>query len=161
MSCDAAALALSLHLAAYEPAAGTARLFPISTATAPANPLAREPLFADIVKRASALERQVDAWRTALPVGPPDAFESKLGELSALDMQGHVELAKRGTDGDLKCILKGISQDLPKKLAALKAAPTDADRKTAASELFYLLRDNVEVVTTPAKVQSSDTATGA
>ena len=160
MSCDAAALALSLHLAAYEPAIGGARLFPISTAVAPANPLVKEPLFADIVKRASALEHQVDGWKTALPAAPPEAFDAQLAELSALDMQGHVELAKRGTDGDLKCILRGISQDLPKKLAALKAAPTDADRKTAASELFYLLRDNVEVVTTPAKVQSSDPVTG-
>jgi hypothetical protein len=73
-------------------------------------------------------------------------------------MEGHVTLAKRGTDGDLKCILKGISQDLPKKVAALKDAPTPADRRTAAAELYFLLRDNVEVVTTPAKVTSTDVA---
>jgi hypothetical protein len=156
MSCDAAALALSLHFAALEPAPGLARLLPISTATAPANPLAAEPLFADIVTRAGRLQRQADAWRSAPLAAPPAAFEAQVGELAALDMQGHETLAKRGTDGDLKCILKGIAQDLPKKLADLKAAATPADRKGAAEELFYLLRDNVEVVTTPPKAQSSD-----
>ena len=157
MSCDAAALALSLHLAQADAAmAAQPRLIPISTATAPMNPLAKEPLFADIVKRAAALEREADAWRKAPPPAAPATFEAKAAELSALDMQGHVELAKRGTDGDLKCILKGISQDLPKKVAAMKTALTADERKLAVSELYYLLRDNVEVVTTPAKVTSTD-----
>ncbi len=159
MSCDAAALALSLHFAAFEPTLGGApRLMPISTASAPMSPLVKEPMFADIVKQASALERQVDAWRTAPPAAPSPAFEAKLAQLSTADMAGHVELAKRGTDGDLKCILRGISQDLPKKLAALKDAPGLPERKTAAAELYFLLRDNVEVVTTPAKVTSTDVA---
>lgn len=159
MSCDAAALALSLHLAAADAAmTASPRLIPISTATAPMNPLAREPLFADIVKRAASLERQVGAWRTAPPAAAPAAFASQTAELSALDMQGHVELAKRGTDGDLKCILKGISQDLPKKVAALQTALTADDRKLAVSDLYFLLRDNVEVITTPPKETSTDKA---
>ena len=158
MSCDAAALALSLHFAAYEPTLGGApRLLPISTAAAPVSALSREPMFAAIVKRAGALERQADAWRKT-PAAPSPAFEAQLAELSSMDMAGHVELAKRGTDGDLKCILKGISQDLPKKLAALKEAPGLPEKKTAAAELYFLLRDNVEVVTTPAKVTSTDVA---
>ena len=128
----------------------------VSTASAPANPLAQEPLFADIVARAARLQREVDGWRTRPPAAPPAAFQARLDALSALDMRGHVELAQRGTDGDLKCILKGISQDLPKKLEALRTAQTVADRRTAVSDLYYLLRDNVEVVTTPPKAQSSD-----
>jgi hypothetical protein len=64
-------------------------------------------------------------------------------------MQGHVELAKRGTDGDLKCILRGISQDLPKKLADLTAAKTGPDQDQALRDMSYLLNDNVEVITAP------------
>lgn len=157
MSCDAAALALSLHLAQADAAMNAApRLIPISTAAAPMNPLAREPLFSDIVKRAASLEKQVGSWRAAPPSAAPASFADQAAQLSALDMQGHVELAKRGTDGDLKCILKGISQDLPKKVAALQTALTADDRKLAVSDLYYLLRDNVEVITTPPKQTSTD-----
>jgi hypothetical protein len=60
-----------------------------------------------------------------------------------------VLLAARGTDGDLKCILKGISQDLSVKLKALEAAPDAKARLQAVKELTYLLRDNVEVITSP------------
>ena len=156
MSCDAAAaLAMKLHLAAYEPDPASARLLPVSTAPAP---LLREALFSDIVARAAGLEKEVDRWRAAPPAAVSPAFEARLAALSEQDMKGHVTLAARGTDGDLKCILKGIAQDLPKKLDALKTARADADRRSAAEELYYLLRDNVEVVTTPAKVQSSDAA---
>ena len=74
-------------------------------------------------------------------------------------MKGHVTLAGRGTDGDLKCILKGIAQDMPKKVAALRAAPA-ADRRPALDELWHLLRDNVEVVTAPPTATSTDVAAG-
>ncbi len=43
-----------------------------------------------------------------------DAFGLKIGELSDLDMKGHVTLKERGAVDDLKCILRGISQDLPR-----------------------------------------------
>ena len=74
--------------------------------------------------------------------------------LSALDMQGHVQLAKSGQDGDLKCILKGISQDLPLKLQAMMSAPSGMAEDAALKDMFYLLRDNVEVITTPPKAGS-------
>ncbi len=66
-----------------------------------------------------------------------------------MDMKGHLELAKRGTDGDLKCILKGISQDLPKRLADLETADDPSKREAALKEMSYLLIDNVEVITAP------------
>ncbi len=159
MSCDAAALALSLHLAAVRADAGGPRLLRVASAPPPvaANPLAREPLFASIVAGAGRLKGEVDTLRrkSAVPAADVDAEVAKLSEL---DMQGHLELAKRGTDGDLKCILRGISQDLPRKLAAVRAAADPADRRSALDELWYLLRDNMDVVTTPASTSSTDTA---
>ena len=159
MSCDAAALALSLHLAALRADAGPVRLLRVASAPPPApiNPLVREPLFASIVAGAGRLQGEVDALRRKGT--PPDpALDAEVAKLSDLDMQGHVELAKRGTDGDLKCILRGISQDLPRKVAAVRAAGDPAGRRSALDELWFLLRDNVEVVTTPASATSTDKA---
>ena len=60
-----------------------------------------------------------------------------------------VTLAKRGTDGDLKCILRGIAEDMPLKVEAVRTAATPAERRVAVEELAYLLNDNVEVITAP------------
>jgi hypothetical protein len=154
MSCDAAALSVHLWLAAVhrDPAAESARLLrTVAAVEQPLHPLAREPLYADIVARARALKRQVEAYRKAGGATPGfDGFKGKVAELSALDMKGHLDLAKRGTDGDLKCILKGISQDLPKKLDELAAA-TGPAREKALADMSYLLNDNVEVITAPPK----------
>jgi hypothetical protein len=143
MSCGiaiAAALLLSdpnVALAAAQPAAAPGA--PISVAS--------EPLFADIVARSSALKAVVDGWN-----GAPtefDAFRARAAELAAMDMQAHLVLKERGTDGDLKCILRGISEDIPLKVAAVEAATSDEARATALAELSYLLNDNVEVITAP------------
>ena len=159
MSCDIA-LSTAILLAALHPG-GAGRppltlvaLADAQSAAAPAqNPLAREPLYADIIRRALALRSEVTTYRAAPPSTTAlpgfDAFKADVGVLSTLDMQGHVDLAKRGTDGDLKCILKGISQDLPRKLAEVEQAGTPEARGTALQDMFYLLRDNVEVITSP------------
>ena len=142
MSCDAAASLAFFWLAATGPVS------PTMAHAAPPPMVAQEPLFMDIVHRAKTLKKQADALRGAdRPI--PDAFKTAIGELSELDMQGHLTLAKRGTDGDLKCILRGISQDLPLKLAALTAAPDRKARDGALKEMSYLLNDNVEVITAP------------
>jgi hypothetical protein len=152
MSCDVA-LAAFLVLASAQPGPPPVAIPAVAAPTS----VAAEPLFADIVRRAGKLKAQVDGYRTpdlkaaaaarALPGF--DGFEARIGELAALDMKGHVELAARGTDGDLKCILKGISQDLGVKLHALAAAPTGAAQDLALRDMDYLLRDNVEVITAP------------
>jgi hypothetical protein len=163
MSCDVAMTSAAILFAAFHAApapvssAAPPRLEWIATATAVAveNPLAREPLYADIVGRATALKGEVAAYRAGPPTAAPaalpgfDRFKADIGALSALDMQGHFDLAKRGTDGDLKCILKGISQDLPRKLTELEQAATPDARSAALQDMFYLLRDNVEVITSP------------
>ena len=143
MSCDAAASLAFFWLAATGPMHPTGM-----AAAAPPPAVAQEPLFVDIVKRAGKLKAEVNAFMGAdKPI--TDAFKTQVGELSDLDMQGHLTLAKRGTDGDLKCILRGISQDLPLKLAAVTAAPDRKARIAALKERAYLLNDNVEVITAP------------
>jgi hypothetical protein len=149
MSCDVA-------MAAYLLLASTGPGGPAPGAAPPA--VASEPLFVDIIGRADRLKGEVEAYRrteglTASPaaVALPgmSRFQADVEALAALDMQGHLELAKRGTDGDLKCILKGISQDLPTKLKQLQAAQTGAAEDTALRDMAYLLNDNVEVITAP------------
>lgn len=166
MSCDVAAAAFALHLAALHPgppAADAAWLLPAAAgvpAHARVNTLAREPLFASIVDSATRLEARVDGWRRAAAPSADQlaAFRPQVSALSSLDMRGHLELAKRGTDGDLKCILRGISQDLPRKLDAVAAARDRAAVHSALDELYALLRDNVEVVTSPPRDSSTDVA---
>ncbi len=158
MSCDIA-MSAAILLASFHPGAReTPRLMLAALAETPApaaaeNPLAREPLYADIVHRAGVLKSEVAAYRAApaglAPLPAFDAFKTDISALSALDMQGHVDLAKRGTDGDLKCILKGISQDLPRKLGEVEQAATADARSAALQDMFYLLRDNMEVITSP------------
>ena len=136
MSCEAIAAAAFLWLASSASAA--------TPAAAPAVSVSQEPLFADIVRRAAALKAEVDG-------GAPEmtGLKARVGELAALDMKGHVTLRERGTDGDLKCILKGIAEDLPLKLAAVEAAKDERARKLAFDDLAYLLNDNVEVIQAP------------
>ena len=152
MSCDAFAFSAMLWLASTAPVAAPASA--PSAVIAPA-PVAGDPLFADIVRRAARLKAEAEGMRKAnldgsLAAIPAFAgFKAEIAALADLDMKGHVLLAQRGTDGDLKCILRGISQDLPVKLHDLEAAATAHDRDLALREMTYLLRDNVEVITAP------------
>ena len=158
MSCDVA-MAAYLFLASAGPGAPPPQV--VATLEAPKS-VASQPLFVDIVKRAGRLRGEVEHYRTpALKAAAAaqslpgfDKFKSDLAELAALDMQGHVELAKTGQDGDLKCILKGISQDLPLRLKDLMAAATGPAEDNALRDMSFLLRDNVEVITTPPKAGS-------
>jgi hypothetical protein len=138
-SCAAAASAALLWLAA-----GPQGL-PKAPPTPPAA-VALEPLFADIVTRAKALKAEAASFKAA---AVSDHFRQGVKELSDLDMMGHVLLAERKLDGDLKCILKGIAEDLPLKLQALDEAKEPKARKEALEDMTYLLNDNVEVITAP------------
>ncbi|MBI1405226.1 MAG: hypothetical protein GC145_03765 [Caulobacter sp.] len=157
MSCDAIAAAALLWMApmgAAAPAVApqTVQLIHVDAAV---SPLASEPLFADIVARAGALGQKAQGWKGKdIPPAEFANFSTEIYALADLDMKGHVLLKERGTDGDLKCILKGISQDLPVKLDAVNTAANGPARDAALTDLFYLLRDNVEVITTPAVVTS-------
>lgn len=152
MSCDIAVAAF-LMFSSTTPGAPAARITP---AVAAAAPVAGEPLFKDIVGRAGRLKARVETYRKALgPAAVPfvlpefDLFRAEIGQLAVLDQQGHELLKARGADGDLKCILHGISQDLPLKLAAVTAARTGHDQDQALRDMAYLLNDNIEVITAP------------
>lgn len=150
MSC---ALALAAALAASAPAPVAA---PATQSPSLAAALASEPLYADIVARAQALHREVAAFRgeglkggAAKPWPGLAGVKARAAALAELDMQGHRDLAARGVDGDLKCILKGIAEDLPRKIEQLEAARTGADQDAALSDLLYLLDDNAGVLLAP------------
>jgi hypothetical protein len=151
MSCDVAVAAF-LMFASAGPGAPAPQSFAIA---APVS-VAKEPLFADIVRRAGGLKAEVEAYRhrvsaSATPMALPrfDEFQAKVGELAALDQKGHELLVQRGAVDDLKCILHGISQDLSVKLAAVAAAKSGHDQDLALRDMAYLLNDNVEVITAP------------
>jgi hypothetical protein len=153
MSC-AAVLAISLLLSDPNVAAAAAQ--PPAAPSAPVS-VASEPLFADIVARSGALKGVVQGWidagfmdQAGFAAGAAfTGFKARAAELAALDMQGHLVLKERGVDGDLKCILRGISEDMPLKVAAVEAAATPAERRVALDELAYLLDDNAAVITAP------------
>ena len=146
MSCS---LALAAVLMLSNPDVATAAATPPPAADAPVS-VAAEPLFADIVARSARLKALVDGWAGVMPAADAfAAFRTEAEALAALDMQGHLVLKERGTDGDLKCILRGISEDMPKKIEAAAAATSPQEQAVALSELAYLLNDNVEVITAP------------
>jgi len=152
MSCDVAVAAFLVFAQAGP--ADVAQPVP-AVADAPVS-VAGEPLFADIVKRAGVLRAEVETYRQGLngatdPKPLPDfaAFTDGVTQLAALDEKGHVVLVGRGVKDDLKCILHGISQDLPGKLAAVTNAKSGHDEDAALRDMGFLLRDNVEVITAP------------
>lgn len=153
MSCG---IALAVVLMLVDPAVAEAAALPPVAPSAPVS-VAQEPLFADLVARSGALKSIVDGWMAS---GEADnsgfftgaawaAFKGQATELAQRDMQGHLILKERGTDNDLKCILRGISEDIPLKVAALEGAADASARKLALDELSYLLNDNIEVITSP------------
>ncbi len=131
---------------------------PAATDAAPAvSAISREPFYAGIVSRARVLETESDRL-AALPDPRAGAdfaaFAREVTSLSADDLKGHYDLRARGTDNDLKCILMGVSRDLPLKLDAIRAAQAGDDLKTAFAGLSQDLSDNVDVIVTPETVSS-------
>ncbi|ESQ81322.1 hypothetical protein [Asticcacaulis sp. YBE204] len=128
------------------------------TATA-VNPLSREPFYATIVKDADKLKTTTEGFAKtpslALLSQPGFAkYAEAITDLSARDLKGHLDLKKRGTDNDLKCVLMGVSLDLPIKLKAIQAATTESELKSALNDMALLLGDNIDVIVTPATADS-------
>jgi len=153
MSCGVA-LAVSLLLS--DPTVATPATETAIESLVPAS-VASEPLFAGLVATSGELEAVVEAWIAAGRADQSDfwkgaeftAFKTRASDLAARDMQGHIVLKERGQDGDLKCILRGIAEDMPTKIEAVERASSPADRRIALDELAYLLNDNAEVITAP------------
>ena len=161
MSCDAVAVAASFWLATFSPTPQGSGIQPVALIRIAASPphISGEPMYRDIVRQARTLKGQVDAYLKAgalvTPSGPArplsdfDGFKAKVGVLAQADMKGHLDLAARNLDGDLKCILRGIAQDPPKRLDEVASAQDARSQAAALKEMAYLLNDNVEVITAP------------
>ncbi len=153
MSCG---LALAAALMLGDPAVALSAAQPAFEAGVPPS-VATEPFFSDLVERASVLKALTDSWAASGAVNQPGfftgeaftGFKAQAGELAERDMQGHLILKERGADGDLKCILRGISEDMPGRVMALEAATSAEERAVALAELSHLFEDNAEVITAP------------
>lgn len=142
MSC---AVMIAVALMAAEPAAAAAP--PQAEAEAP---VAREALFMHIVSRSRMLKGIVDRWiAEGFEPAAFARFRVEAEDLATMNMRGHVTLRDRNLDGDLKCILRGIAEDLPGRLDAVQNAPDAAERGVALSELSHLLDDNAAVILAP------------
>lgn len=153
MSCG---LILAASLLLSDPSLADATPPPAAAVSAPAS-VASEPLFVGLVETSGRLKAIVEGWIASgeadqsgfFAGGTYSRFKVEAMDLAMQDMRGHEDLKARNLDGDLKCILRGIAEDLPKKLATAETADTVAARKLALEELAYLLNDNVEVITAP------------
>lgn len=123
------------------------------------NALSKEPFYAAIVRDAGRLKTRTEGFAKApsLSLLSSQGFRSyaqDIRTLSERNLKGHMDLKARGTDNDLKCVLKGVSVDLPLKLDAIEAAKTPEALKGALDDMAYLLEDNIEVIVTPATADS-------
>ena len=125
--------------------------------TAATSTISHEPLYADLVARARHLKEETDGFAPSAGLFARPQFQTYAQGIRALsdgDMAGHIDLKQRGTDSDLKCILMGVSLDLNNKLNALQAAKSDGDIQKALGDMSQLLSDNIDVIVTPATVES-------
>ena len=119
--------------------------------------ISQEPFFAGLVTEAGRLKAETEGFKpTPALVSQTDfkTYAQAIKALSAGDLKGHMTLKARGTDRDLKCILTGLSRDLPIKLTAIETAKDDAAMKTALTNMASLLSDNIDVIVTPATADS-------
>lgn len=130
---------------------------PVFAAAPAKSTISQEPFFAALVSEAGRLKAETEAFKpsTTLLTQPGfPVYAQAIQALSASDLQGHKTLKARGTDNDLKCILTGLSRDLPIKLSDIQTAKNDADMKTALTNMASLLSDNIDVIVTPATADS-------
>jgi hypothetical protein len=123
----------------------------------PHSAISQDPFFAGLVSEAQRLKTETEGFTPALSLLSKTKFTNYARDIKALsagDMQGHMTLKARGTDRDLKCILTGLSRDLPIKLTAIQSAKSDADMKTALANMADLLSDHIDVIVTPATADS-------
>ncbi|WP_292052880.1 MULTISPECIES: hypothetical protein [unclassified Brevundimonas] len=151
MSCNIV-LAAALLFAPQDAAANVA-----APATVSSTPLSDEAGFRDIILEAGALRDMARSWLSSSEITadlfvqtqPYLVFKTRALRLAQANMDAHHTMKARGTDGDLTCILRGISEDIPKKLDLIEAARNGDERRQAADEIAYLLNDNVEVILAP------------
>ena len=131
---------------------------PVFAAPTPAkSAISQEPFFAGLVTEAGRLKAETEGFKPTPDLLAQPTFQTyaqAIHALSAGDLQGHKTLKARGTDNDLKCILTGLSRDLPIKLTAIEAAKNEAEMKAALTNMADLLSDHIDVIVTPATADS-------
>lgn len=126
---------------------------------APVNPVSQEPFYAELIAKAQTLKATTEGFaatpKLSLLTDPAfEAYGREIAELTALNLKAHYDLKARGTDNDLKCVLMGVSLDLPIRFEGIRVATTEQDLKDAFEDMSFLLEDNIEVIRTPATVDS-------
>ncbi|MBW8880388.1 MAG: hypothetical protein JF615_02885 [Asticcacaulis sp.] len=119
--------------------------------------ISHEPFYVGLISQAERLKVETDGFTPSLSAREQPAFQAYTQDIRTLsdgDLAGHLDLKKRGTDSDLKCILKGVSLDLNIKMDAILAATSDAEMKGALDDMSHLLSDNVDVIVTPETAES-------
>ncbi|ESQ86557.1 hypothetical protein [Asticcacaulis benevestitus] len=157
MTCFRKAVPLVLTLCAALMAQTACATAPVASSAAPTSKISRDPFFAGLVTRARRLESETKAFTPALDLLQQPKFKiytQAIRNLSADDQKGHMTLKARGTDNDLKCIMKGLSLDLNIKMDAILTAKSDAEVGTALNNMAALLRDHIDVIVTPATADS-------
>ena len=129
------------------------------SAPAATSAISHEPLYAGLVAKARRLKRETEGFdrHPTLDLLTQPKFQAYARDIRALsdgDQAGHMDLKARGTDNDLKCILKGVSLDLPNKLNDIQASTTPDGLSTALGKMTALLTDNIDVIVTPATAES-------
>lgn len=156
MSCG---LALATALLLANPDVALAASVDPATVPADLTGLAAEPLFIDIVSRSGRLKGVAEGWAATGAIHTPGflsgrewlTFRAEASALGELNMQGHLILKSRESEGDMACILRGLSEDVPTRLADMEAADSAGARDLALAELVHLFDDNVAVITSPAQ----------
>ncbi|WP_140984151.1 hypothetical protein [Asticcacaulis tiandongensis] len=126
---------------------------------APVNPVSQEPFYAELIAKAQTLKATTEGFaatpRLSLLTDPAfEAYGREIAELTELNLKAHYDLKARGTDNDLKCVLMGVALDLPIRFEGIRVATTEQDLKDALEDMAFLLEDNVDVIRTPATVDS-------
>ncbi|MFT4089761.1 MAG: hypothetical protein QM645_03440 [Asticcacaulis sp.] len=129
------------------------------TQALPVNPVSQEPFYADLIQRAQTLKATTDAFAAApkmsLLTDPAfEAYGRDVVALTELNLKAHYDLKARGTDNDLKCVLMGVSLDLPIRLEGIRVSTTEQELKDTLEDMAFLLEDNIDVIRTPATVDS-------
>jgi hypothetical protein len=157
MTCFRKAAPLVLTLCAAlmaQTACATAPEVPLPVAT---SKISHDPFFAGLVSRARHLESETKAFTPTLELLQEPKFKTytqAIRNLSADDQKGHMTLKARGTDNDLKCIMKGLSLDLNIKMDAVLTAKSNAEVGIALDNMAALLSDHIDVIVTPATADS-------
>jgi len=90
-------------------------------------------------------------WPNQKGWGP---IKLQIEALAQLDLKAHEALKAKATDQDLKCIMKGLYLDAPKRIEALKTARDKESKLKAAADLSLWIEDHIVILSAPKTAES-------